>query len=118
MSPAVIATLRQINANLRAALTRLKPEQTHCLMIKPQDFSDLLADLLSGADCVRNAAMLSPLAAEAKREMAEYRENLEALKQCLPGLHTRLLAERARLATTQVRMSAAAAWAQANKKTL
>jgi hypothetical protein len=55
---------------------------------------------------------------ESEKEALEYRSNLEKLKHFLPELHGSLLAERARLETAQTHVAAAAAWAQASKKTL
>jgi len=48
----------------------------------------------------------------------EYRINLEKLKQFLPSLHVRLLAEKSRLETLRNHTTAAVAWSRASKQTL
>jgi hypothetical protein len=118
MPPDALETLRQVNDNLRSALIRLRPEQKHCLTITPQDFSDLLSQLLRAAESLRHPTTLPEAAIALEKESLEYRSNLEKLKHFLPDLHGRLLAERSRLETARTHVAAAAAWAQANKKTL
>ncbi|MBZ5657307.1 MAG: hypothetical protein LAO56_18730 [Acidobacteriia bacterium] len=117
MPPDTLETLRQVNDNLRTALNRLHPEQKDCSAIRPQDFSDLLSHLLRGAECLR-VPPPSDAAAALEREALEYRRNLEKLKDFLPDLHGRLLAEKARLESAQLHVTAAAAWARASKKIL
>ena len=114
MPPDTLETLRQVNDNLRSALLRLRPEQKHCSSITPQDFSDILGQLLQAAECLRHL----PPHSGADKESLEYRSNLEKLKHFLPDLHERLLAEKARLENAQLHVAAAAAWARASKKTL
>ena len=118
MSNSALESLRQVNAHLRWALARLRPEQTHCLTIRPEDFSDLLAELLQAAECLRNLPAHAQDAPEIERESSEYRGNLEKLKQFLPDIHARLLAEKARLETAQMQVAAAEAWARASKTSL
>jgi hypothetical protein len=109
-----LETLRQVNDNLRSALIRLHPERKLCSSIRPQDFSDLLSGILRAAEC--RAHSESSVAFE--EESLEYRSNLEKLKDFLPDLHERLLAEKSRLETAQTHVSAASAWARASQKTL
>jgi hypothetical protein len=121
-------TLHQINARLRAALTSLRPEQRHCSSLRPQDFSDLLKDLLLAAGCLQQKpsnesqpAVASAVTSDStsfEGEARDYRINLEKLNQFLPDLHTRLLAERSRLEQALTHAAAATAWAQASKPTL
>ena len=118
MPPDALETLRQVNDNLRSALLRLRPERKHCSTIKPQDFSDLLSQLLRAAECLRRPPAHSEAAMTLEKESFEYRGNLEKLKHFLPDLHGRLLAEKSRLETAQTHVAAAAAWARASKKTL
>jgi hypothetical protein len=115
MPPDALETLRQVNDNLRSALLRLRPEQMHCSTIRPQDFSDLLGELLRAADCRCRLPANLEAGSELEKEISEYRGNLEKLKQFLPDLHGRLLAERARLQSVQTQVAAAAAWARAGK---
>lgn len=118
MPPDALETLRQVNDNLRSALIRLRPERKHCSTIRPQDFSDLLSQLLRAAECLRNLSAHPEAAAALEKEALEYRRNLETLKHFLPDLHGHLLAERSRLETARTHVAAAAAWARASKKTL
>ena len=113
-----LETLRQVNHHLRSALLRLRPEQKQCSSIRPQDFSDILSQILRAAECLRHLPP-HPEAGEAlERESLEYRNNLEKLKHFLPDLHERLLAEKARLENAQLHVAGAAAWVRASKKTL
>ncbi|MGD0791570.1 MAG: hypothetical protein ABR920_07345 [Terriglobales bacterium] len=118
MPPDALETLRQVNDNLRSALIRLRPERKHCSTIRPQDFSDILSQLLRAAECLRRLPPHSEAAAALEKESLEYRGNLEKLKHLLPDLHGRLLAEKSRLETAQNHVAAATAWARASKKTL
>jgi hypothetical protein len=118
MPPDALETLRQVNEYLRSALLRLHPGQKHCSAIRPQEFSGILTQLLRAAECLRVRTASSEANAAFERESLEYRRNLEQLKQFLPDLHGRLLAEKARLKTARTHVAAAAAWAQASKKTL
>jgi len=113
-----LETIRQVNANLRSALIGLRPERKHCSTITPRDFSDLLTHLLRAAECLRRRPRPSEAAAAFEKEALEYRAHLEKLKQFLPDLQGRLLAEKARLETERTHVAAAAAWAQASHKTL
>ena len=118
MPPDALETLRQVNENLRSALLRLRPERKHCSTIKPKDFSDILSHLLRAAECLRRLPPPSEAAATLEKESLEYRSNLEKLKHFLPDLLVRLLAEKSRLETARTHVAAAAAWAQASKKSL
>jgi hypothetical protein len=118
MPPDALETLRRVNDNLRSALIRLRPEQRHCSTIRPEDFSDLLGELSRAADCLRSLPANLGAGSELGEEISQYRGNLEELKQFLPDLHGRLLAERARLQSAQTHVATAAAWARAGKKTL
>jgi hypothetical protein len=94
MPPDPLATLRQVNESLRFALLRLRPERKHCSAIRPQDFSDILSQLLRAAECLRRLPADSKVAAILEKESLEYRSNLEKLKHFLPDLHARLLVEK------------------------
>ena len=112
-----LATLREVNGNIRSALTRLRPDQKHCSDIRPQDFSDLLSEILRAAECLRGQpAQLEEM--ELAQASLEYRTNLEKLREFLPQLHGNLLAEKARLETARAQVAATAAWAQASTRTL
>jgi hypothetical protein len=110
-----LATLRAVNKNLKSALVRFRPERQHCSTIKPHELSDLRSAILQAADWVRG---ISPQATpELKNESLEYRSNLEQLKQLLPDLQVRLLAEKSRLEAAKFHAAAATAWAGASTTT-
>ena len=116
MAADTLTTLLQVNGSIRSALTRLRPDQKHCSDILPQDFSDLLSEILRAAECLRGQPTQSE--AEFAQASLEYRNNLEKLKEFLPQLHGNLLAEKSRLEAAQVQVAATAAWARASTKTL
>jgi hypothetical protein len=113
MPPDALDTLRQVNDFLRSALLRLRPERKHCSTIKPQDFSDILKELLRASACLRCLPPPSEANAAPEKEALAYRGNLEQLKRFLPGLHVRLLAEKSRLETARAHTASASAWARA-----
>lgn len=113
-----LKALQQVNESLRSALLRLRPERRHCSTIKPQDFSDILGQLLRASECLRGLPPHSEAAVALERESLEYRGHLEKLKHFLPDLQARLLAEKSRLETARTHLSAAASWAQARKNAL
>ena len=118
MKPDALETLRQVNDSLRSALIHLRPERKLCSSIGPQDFSDLLSNILRAAECLRRQRALSESSAGLEEESVEFLRNLEKLKDFLPDLHGRLLAEKSRLETAQAHVAAAAAWARASNKIL
>jgi len=118
MPPDALEALRQVNDNLRSALVRLRPERRHCSSIRPQDFSDILGQLLRAAECLQRPPAPSEAGAALEKEALEYRNLLEKLKQYLPDLHARLLVEKARLETARTHVAAAQAWARASNKAL
>lgn len=126
MTPDPLSTLTRVNESLRSALGRFCPAPDSNLTVTPDDFANLLADLLRAGECLREVAA-NP-ARQVPRQSAatpaldhatrEYYAHLETLKNCLPDLHTRLLAERSRLRTAQAHATAVGAWVRANTKTL
>ena len=117
MPPDPLETLRQVNENLRSALTGLRPERRHCSSIRPQDFFGILQQILRVAECLRNPHS-SRATAAFENELLDYRGNLEAFRRFLPDLQIRMLAERSRLESARSHVAAVAAWARVNKKTL
>lgn len=109
-----VETLREINDYLRRTLIALRPERRHCSTVTPQDFNAILNQVLRAAG-LRDHCEFS---AEFEEELLEYRRNLERLKQLLPDLQGRLLAEKARLESARSQLTSAGVWAQASKTTL
>jgi hypothetical protein len=117
MPPDALKTLRQVNDALRSALLHLRPERKRCSSIRPQDFADLRGQLRRAGECLQRMPHPEATAALEKESLA-YRNNLEKLSRFLPGVHARLLAEKARLETARTHTTAAAAWGQASRNTL
>lgn len=115
MLPDALDTLREVNASLRSALVRLRPEIKHCSTLKPQDFSDILSQVRRASECLQRLPPHSEAAAAVEKEALEYRSNLEKLKQRLPDMHIRLLAEKSRLETARDHLAAATSWDRASK---
>ncbi len=118
MPLSALETLRQVNHNLRSALAGFLPERRHCSTIKPQDFAEILHQLLRASECLRGIPSHSEANAALDKETLEYRNNLQELRHSLPDVNVRLLAEKSRLETARNHLAAAASWERANKKTL
>ena len=118
MSSATFQRLRAVNQNLHARLVRLLGGPNRPATIAPTEFTDLLAELLRAADCLRGMPAAGAVDADLAAEISEYRNNVEKLVKVLPSVQGRLLVEKARLQTLQSHMTAAKAWAQASQKTL
>jgi hypothetical protein len=112
-----LKALQRANGCIRSALLRLRPEQMHCSTIRPQDFSDLMSEILRAAECLANVPAPSDATA-LEREMLEYHRNLEQLRDFLPQLHGNLLAEKSRLETARAHIATASAWARSSGQTL
>ena len=111
--PSAVESLREINGYLRLALVGLQPERRHCSTITPQDFTAILNQLLRAGSLGDHFES----SVEVEKELLEYRGNLEKLKQLLPDLQGRLLAEKARLENALSQLASAEVWAQASKTT-
>jgi len=118
MTSDAFQTLRQVNKNLRSALHRLRPEQTHCSAIQPQEFAELLSEIVRAADCLQRRPVPANADPALQQESLEYRINLEKLRVFLPELQRNLLAEKSRLEAAQAHVAAAATWARASSGTL
>lgn len=105
--------LRQVNDTLRSALNNLRPEHRHCSSIRPDEFSDLLHQIGRATACLYPLPPRLPVDPALENEALEFRRNLQNLRQFLPGLQVRLLAERSRLDSARTHLGAAAAWDQA-----
>jgi hypothetical protein len=117
MPEGAIEVLRQATRKLQAGLARLQLQPPNPAALHPEDLAGLLTDL-SHAACVVRTIPSAASHAEMKKEISQYRSTVEQLAQILPAVHGRLLTEKARLEIMQTHMTAAAAWAQASKKTL
>jgi hypothetical protein len=87
--------------------------------IKPEQMGALLSELLSAGASLRS----QPLPArgndlELDKELAEYRRQVERLRDLLPSIHRALLTERARIEAQRSRLQSATEWARASRQTL
>lgn len=118
MSTTRVSILQQANAVLRSALSRLQPERTGCSVIEAAELSDWRGEIRCAADCLRDLPASDAKDPVLEEQIAEFRCNLETLKQALPGFHSRLLAEHARLMMAHTHSVSASGWVQAHGKTL
>jgi len=118
MPTSTIEVLRRVNGLLRSAVTRFQPERTRCSAIQAGDLSTLRSEIRHAGDCLRALPAAAAKDPALELETRELRSNLESLKRALPGFHSRLLAEHARLAAARTHSVVASAWVQANKETL
>jgi len=113
MPPDALAALREVNDNLTLALLRLRPERKQISTLSPHDFSDLRKQMSNAGVCLRLLPPISKAEGETRKGLLEYRHNLEKLKQLLPDVQARLLAEKSRLVAARTHAAAAVHWAQA-----
>src|SRR5580700_684176 len=112
--------LRETNSRLRTWLEGMDMNagNTAC-HVTPADISALLSELVHAGAGLR-AEPIPPegIDPELDEELAEYRKNVEHLRDRMPAIHRQLLAERARLETQRTRVQLAVEWAQASRQTL
>ena len=89
-----LETLQQVNKYLHSALLRLRPERKHSSTIKPQEFTDILGQLVRASECLLRPSAKSEQSPAVEKETVEYRKNLGKLRQFLPDLHARLQTEK------------------------
>lgn len=108
-------SLQDANGKMRQMLAMLVLQDSGPLQVTAGDLSDLLSaiqyashQLESHTDSVNTA----------ESELSEFHRHLEQMKTALPHLHSRLLAERARLELERRHLNAVAHWAETSKGTL
>jgi len=82
----------------------------------PQQMSGLLSELMRAGVTLRSLPPNRNLALQ--KELNEYRELVERLRDMLPAIHEGLLRERARLEDERNRLVSASQWAEASRQTL
>jgi hypothetical protein len=82
----------------------------------PEQMSGVLSELLRAGEYLRSRPKESNPALE--DELADYRRQLERLRDHLPLIHRSLLNQRARLEHERECVQAAAEWARASRQTL
>jgi len=109
--------LRQTNRRLRFCLEGLAPDRVHPTSPTPQLISELLSELVRSGAWLRRDLPESQ-GHQLRAELAEYRQNLECLRERMPAIHSHLLAEKARLEAERTRIESAVEWAQGSRQTL
>jgi hypothetical protein len=111
--PTPLEVLHNTNGEIVAMLELVARQQSGPLQVTPRHISKLVEELkVSGKVAKSLASTREP---EVASEIADYHHNLERLLNALPGLHERLLAERARLQHANEHVHAATGWAQSQK---
>jgi hypothetical protein len=115
--PSRLQIMRDTNQRLRLCLDRIasKPEAA----VTPEQMGALLSELLAAGAGLRTPAL--PAAGddrELDHELAEYRQQVERLRDLLPSIHRALLAERARIEAQRSRLQSTTEWARASRQTL
>jgi hypothetical protein len=118
--PSLSQNLRQTNHRLRFWLDRFVPKPAAPLpLATPEQMTAILSELLRAAEWLHTAQTAArEKDPDLDAEIREYRANVVWLHELLPGMHVRLLAERARLEVERSRVRATAEWARASRQTL
>lgn len=111
-----VENLRETNRRLRDCLEGLAPDEAHSTALTAQLISELLSELLRNGTLLRRG-LPEPQDPQLSAELAEYRRNLERLRDRMPAIHSHLLAERARLEAERSRIESAMEWAQGSRET-
>ena len=113
-----IEVLRLANRNLRTGLDRFRSARNTGGAIRPGDFSLLRNEVLRVANGLHSVSAAAPQDAELEKEISECRSHLQQLTEILPIVHVGLQARRGRLEAALGHLQAAAAWADASRKSL
>jgi hypothetical protein len=117
--PSLLQNMRETNRRLSFHLDSIAARYEHRIAVTPEQIASLLSALLgTGAD-IRAQGLPAPgTDKELERELSEYRNYVERLRDLLPSIHHQLVAERARIAAQRSRISAVAQWARVSSQTL
>lgn len=119
--PSRLQIMRETNQRLSLCLDRIasNPGAT----VTPDQMGALLSELLAAGAGLR--AQTSPAAQDGREstgeldhELAEYRRQVERLRDLLPSIHRTLLAERSRIEAHRFRLHSAGEWVRASRQTL
>jgi hypothetical protein len=116
-APSVLAqNLHGTNTRLRFWLDGLIPDHARAAVATPEQMAGLLSELMRAGQWLKT--MPRDKDPDVQRELAEYRNNVERLRELLPSIHAALLQERARLERDRTRVGAVAQWAHASRQAL
>jgi hypothetical protein len=111
--------LRDTNRRLHFLLDDLVASNGQPAVATPEHMAALLSELLgAGAELRAQPIPAKGDDPELDEELAQYRCNVERLRQLLPSIHSQLLVERARLEAQRAQVRSAAEWARASRQTL
>jgi hypothetical protein len=117
--PSLLETLRSTNPRLRFLLDSIAAGAGDPAVATPGHMAALLQELSTVGAALRARPLPAPgHDAELDRQLAQYRSQVERLRELLPSIHQQLLAERARLEAQRSRFQSAAAWARTSRQTL
>jgi hypothetical protein len=114
----LLQPLRDTNRRLKFCLDGIAVKH-EAEVVTPEQMGTLLSDLLAAGASLR--AQPLPEAGydrELENELAEYRRQVERLRDLLPSIHRTLLAERARIERQRSRLQSASEWARTSRQTL
>lgn len=116
--PALLQTLRDTNRRLKVCLDTIAA-QREPEVVSPEQMNSLLSALLVARASLRaKDVSLADHDREVARELAEYRRQIERLRDLLPSIHRALLAKRSRIERQRSRLRSASQWARASRQTL
>lgn len=117
-SPAEIhCALRHANARLTFWLDSMSAASagSQTPVATPQQISGLLSALMAAGERLRHLPAVQSV--ELQRELAQYRRNVEHLRDLLPSIQQALLEQRARLEAERRRLRSAAEWVRGSRQT-
>jgi hypothetical protein len=117
-TPSLLQTIRRSNRRLGFYLESIAA-RPGSKVVTPEQMGALLSELLTAGAGLR----AQPLPAkgndlELDTELAEYRRQVERLRDLLPTVHRALLTERARIEAQRSRLHSAGEWVRASRQTL
>jgi hypothetical protein len=116
--PSATEFLRLTNGRVYRLLERMLLSEREQMLVKQQDFDALLGEVSRTAVWLQRMSPFPSGDVELEAEIASYRRSLEQLQQILPAIHQRLLAEKVRLETNSLHLTAATGWANTTQGTL
>jgi len=119
-SELLVENLHETTSRLRSWMTGLMPQfaptGSRPRGATPEQIAGILSELVRAGQWLRSLPENKDHALE--RELTEYRDTVEHLRELLPLIHSTLLEERARLELERARVESAAEWARRSRQTL
>ena len=117
-TPSLLQILRNSNRRLSFYLDSIAAKHGR-EVVTPEQMGILLSELLAaGAGLRAQPLPVQGNDRELDIELAEYRRQVERLRDLLPSIHRALLTERSRIEAQRSRLQAATEWARASRQTL